>query len=248
MKKLLESLDECGTMEGGMPPMAPPAPMPRDEGDPVSMNVSLNARGKDHVSDLINMMKNAGLGDAKEVSADMMPMRTDIERLRDIVDGPKDMDDLKPGVQDEPCPKCGKMHMGMSACNDSIENDEEAVAEYDNEPDEEYKAIDDIIDSGDDLHKSKKAYKATQDGDNPMALEDDIKEQLYKAIQAKMAEGRGRGKKKAKEDIQTTEGRGRGRGKKAKKEDAEAGADMEKCPECGSKKQKLMACSSCGCS
>jgi len=226
MKKLLESLDECGTMEGGMPPMAPPQPMPRDEGDPVSMNVSLNARGKDHVSDLINMMKNAGLGDAKEVSADMMPMRTDIERLRDIVDGPKDMDDLKPGMQDEPCPKCGKMHMGMSACNDSIENDEEAVAEYDNEPDEEYKAIDDIIDTGDDLHKSKKAYKATQDGDNPMALEDDIKEQLYKAIQAKMAEGRGRGKK-------------------AKKEGADT--DMEKCPECGSKKQKLMACSSCGC-
>ena len=226
MKKLLESLDECGAMEGGMPPMAPPQPMPRDEGDPVSMNVSLNARGKDHVSDLINMMKNAGLGDAKEVSADMMPMRTDIERLRDIVDGPKDMDDLKPGMQDEPCPKCGKMHMGMSACNDSIENDEEAVAEYDNEPDEEYKAIDDIIDTGDDLHKSKKAYKATQDGDNPMALEDDIKEQLYKAIQAKMAEGRGRGKK-------------------AKKEGADT--DMEKCPECGSKKQKLMACSSCGC-
>jgi len=116
--------------------------------------------------------------------------------------------------------------MGMSACNDSIENDEEAVAEYDNEPDEEYKAIDDIIDTGDDLHKSKKAYKATQDGDNPMALEDDIKEQLYKAIQAKMAEGRGRGKK-------------------AKKEGADT--DMEKCPECGSKKQKLMACSSCGC-
>ena len=216
MKKLLESLDECGTMEGGMPPMAPPAPMPRDEGDPVSMNVSLNARGKDHVSDLINMMKNAGLGDAKEVSADMMPMRTDIERLRDIVDGPKDMDDLKPGVQSEPCPKCGKVHIGMSSCNDSIENDDEAVAEYDNEPDEEYKAIDDVIDSGDDLHKSKKAYRATQDGDNPMALEDDIKEQLYKAIQAKMAEGRGRGKSKKVKEIEVQAAEGRGRGKKKK--------------------------------
>ena len=104
----------------------------------------------------------------------------------------------------------------MSACNDSIENDEEAVAEYDNEPDEEYKAIDDIIDSGDDLHKSKKAYKATQDGDNPMALEDDIKEQLYKAIQAKMAEGRGRGKSKKVKEIEVQAAEGRGRGKKKK--------------------------------
>jgi hypothetical protein len=216
MKKLLESLDECGTMEGGMPPMAPPAPMPRDDGDPVSMNVSLNARGKDHVADLIDMMKNAGLKDAGEVSADMMPMRTDMERLRDIVDGPKDMDDLKPGMQKEPCPKCGKVHIGMSACNDSIENDEEAVAEYDNEPDEQYGSVDDIIDTGDDLHKSKKAYKATQDGDNPMALEDDIREELYKAIQAKMAEGRGRGKSKKVKEIEVQAAEGRGRGKKKK--------------------------------
>jgi len=216
MKKLLESLDECGTMEGGMPPMAPPAPMPTDDGDPVSMNVSLNARGKDHVADLIDMMKNAGLKDAGEVSADMMPPRQDMERLRDIIDGPKDMDDLKPGMQDEPCPKCGKMHMGMSSCNDSIETDDEAVAEYDNEPEEEYKSIDDVIDSGDDLHKSKKAYKATQDGDNPMALEDDIKEQLYKAIQAKMAEGRGRGKSKKVKEIEVQAAEGRGRGKKKK--------------------------------
>ena len=246
----MDNIEECGVEEGGMIPPAPTMPPKMDDGDPVSMNVSLNARGKDHVQDLINMMKNAGLGDAKEVEPEMMPMRTDIERLRDIVDGPKDkdMDDLKPGVQKEPCPKCGKVHIGMSSCNDSIEADDEAVAEYDNEPDENYGAIDDVLPSGNDLHKSKKGYKAAAGGDNPMDLEDDIKEQLYKAIQAKMAEGRGRGKKKAKEDIQATEGRGRGRGKKAKKEDAEDGADMEKCPECGSKKQKLMACSSCGCS
>jgi len=244
----MDNIEECG-VEEGMPMVPPMPPQPEeDKGNPVTMNVSMNASGKEHVADLIDMMKNAGMNGAKEVTPDMMPPRQDMERLRDIVDGPKDMDDLKPGMQDEPCPKCGKKHLGASNCMDNIEMDDEAVAEYDNEPDEEYKSIDDVIDTGDDLHKSKKAYAATQDGDNPMALEDDIKEQLYKAIQAKMAEGRGRGKKKAKEDIQATEGRGRGRGKKAKKEDAEAGADMEKCSECGSKKQKLMACSSCGCS
>jgi len=228
MKKLLESLDECGTMEGGMPPMAPPQPMPRDEGDPVSMNVSLNARGKDHVADLIDMMKNAGLKDAGEVSQDMMPMRRDMERLRDIVKGPKDMDDLKPGVQDEPCPKCGKMHMGMSACNDSIENDDEAVAEYDNEPDENYKSLDDVIDSGDDLHKSKKSYAAAAGADNPMNVEDEetLEQKILRALQDDYAEF-----------------------KEGEPEDDEnAESDMEACPECGAKKQKLMACSSCGCS
>ena len=85
--------------------------------------------------------------------------------------------------------------------------------------------------------------------DDEDALEDSIREELYKAIQAKMAEGRGRGKKKKSEDIETTEGRGRGRGKKKSEgADHEHGADMEKCPECGKKKQKLMACGSCGCS
>ena len=281
-------------LEGGMPMVPPMAPQPQeDKGNPVTMNVSMNASGKDNVTDLIDMMKNAGLGDAGEVTADMMPMRTDMERLRDIVKGPKDMDDLKPGMQDEPCDACGKQHVGASSCNDDLEIDDEAVAEesdveitdevwqqiaqrreelvddegmepeealeqaaeemgvdpmeledwlemnvegYDNEPDEEYKAIDDVINSGDDLHRSKKAYPAAQDGDNAMAVEDDedalednIREELYKAIQAKMAEGRGRGKKKPKED-------------------AEAGADMEACPDCGKKKQKLMACGSCGCS
>jgi hypothetical protein len=227
IKKLIESMDrieECGMDEGGMPPMAP-QPMPRDDGDPVSMNVSLNARGKDHVADLIDMMKNAGLKDAEPVSKDMMPMRRDMERLRDIVDGPKDMDDLKPGIQAEPCPKCGKMHIGMSSCNDSIENDDEAVAEYDNEPDEQYGAIDDVINSGDDLHRSKKGYAAAAGGDNPMAVEDEeetLEQQILKALQDEY--------------------------ENFKEGDAEDGADMEKCPECGSKKQKLMACSSCGCS
>jgi hypothetical protein len=53
------------------------------------MNISLNASGKEHVEDLINMMKNAGMKGAEEVSTAMMPMRTDMERLRGIVDGPK---------------------------------------------------------------------------------------------------------------------------------------------------------------
>jgi hypothetical protein len=106
IKKLMESLDainECPPEmgEGGMPPMGS-LPAPMDKGNPVTMNVSLNASGKEHVEDLINMMKNAGMNDAKEVGPDMMPMRMDMERLRDIVDEPKeDVEVEEGGMKDQ---------------------------------------------------------------------------------------------------------------------------------------------------
>ena len=53
-KNLNEStlINECPPMDA---PMAAQNP-----GSPVTMSISLNASGKDHVADLINMMKNAG--------------------------------------------------------------------------------------------------------------------------------------------------------------------------------------------
>ena len=55
MKTILESIqavEECGPMvdEGPMPTMPTSMP-PKDDGSPVSMNVSINARGKDHVAE-----------------------------------------------------------------------------------------------------------------------------------------------------------------------------------------------------
>ena len=156
MKKLIESLEECG-----MAPMGAPEPM--DRGTPVSMNVSLNASGKEHVEDLINMMKNAGMSGAKEVGpVDMpaMPMRMDMERLRDIVDGPKEL----PAPEDE-------------------ELEDEPIEGYDNEPDEQFGDLDAVTRSGDDLHKRKKAHPAVAGGDNAMALEQEI----LKALKADYA-------------------------------------------------------------
>lgn len=271
MKKLLESLQECGIEES---PMAmPPAPMPEDKGDPVRMNVNISAAGKDHVEDLLGMMKNAGLGDAKPVTPDMMPMRTDMERLRDIVDGPKDMDDLKPGDQDEPCPKCGKQHIGASSCMDSIETDDDSVEEFANSPegsqsDPEYKDTEYMTkDLSGGLNKEKKAYKKAQDGDNAMAVES-IKDQLYNLLSEKKAKpdfldmdkdgDKKEPMKKALKDKKkkTTEGRGkvmagRGRGKDKLMAGRGRGKKVKEtnCPECGKPgKKKLMACSSCGCS
>ena len=62
MKSILESLQQVneGPMPMGKPPMSmPPAMPPKDDGDPVSMNVSLNARGKVHVEDLMDIVKKA---------------------------------------------------------------------------------------------------------------------------------------------------------------------------------------------
>ena len=95
MKKLIESMDhieECGMAEGPMgmaPPMSPPAPE-MDKGNPVTVNVSMNASGKEHVADLLDMMKNAGLSDAAPAADAMMSPRMDMERLSGIMGKPAD--------------------------------------------------------------------------------------------------------------------------------------------------------------
>ena len=135
MKKLIESMDkieECGMAEmGEMPSMSPQAPAPEmDKGNPVTVNVSMNASGKEHVADLLDMMKNAGLGDAAPAADAMMSPRMDMERLSGMMDTPDDhkghehdlpaiadLDggedesyasemELEGGLEDDPCPAC----------------------------------------------------------------------------------------------------------------------------------------------
>ena len=61
MKKLIESMDhieECGMAEGPMgmaPPMSPPAPE-IDKGNPVTVNVSMNASGKEHCQGVLHLL------------------------------------------------------------------------------------------------------------------------------------------------------------------------------------------------
>jgi hypothetical protein len=61
-----------------------------DKGNPVTVNVSMNASGKEHVADLLDMMKNAGLGDAAPAADAMMSPRMDMERLSGIMGKPAD--------------------------------------------------------------------------------------------------------------------------------------------------------------
>lgn len=145
MKAILESfnrIEECG----GMMPSAMP------ESDPVSMNVTLNARGKDAIEDLIGLMNGAKaerFGPAGAVSSEL-PMSKLISIAAD---------------EHEP--------------EDEMDEDERYQAST--SPDEEYGTMQDVIASGTDLNKAKSSSPATAGGDNPLALQKRLKEELSAA-------------------------------------------------------------------
>lgn len=278
MKKLIESMDhieECGMNEDPMPTAMPGA----DAGQPVSMNVSINASGKDHVADLINMMKNAGMSAAEPVGAPSLGMRGDMDKFRSAMDDDPEIpgDDDNPDDQDLKAGTLGAIGggaLGMAlggplgaltgaAAGDSLTDEELAteddLEEYANEPDPQYGDMSDAIPDGNDLNRKKKAYAATQDGDNPMAVEA-IKATLMAALSEKKkpdADGDGvpdwADKKPGKDD-----NAGKKKGSKPKKgvvppqfkkKGTDEGSQTKDCPKCGAPgKKKLMACSSCGCS
>ena len=266
----MDHIEECGMTE--MPAMAPPAPE-MDKGNPVTVSVSMNASGKEHVADLLDMMKNAGLGGAEEVAPKMLAPRDDMERLSAMMDEPKEEQIEEGGTKavidmianaEDPTQMVmdliakggveGKFLYGEleqlaveagKTFNDGETDPEEMVPEllanmgieegiqeedYANEPDPQYGDMSDAIPDGNDLNRKKKSYPATQDGDNPMAVEN-IKAALYAALTEKkktMVKGPdgkmvpdyaadGKGKDDLKKDTKTTEGRGRGK-KKTKEE------------------------------
>ncbi len=196
--KSVKQLNESAVAECGMP--MPPANEP--VGNPVTMSITLNASGKDHVADLISMMKNAGLQDAQPVSAAMMPMRMDMEKFRDIVDtSPKipgegadntpkeeymDTEELMAGGDDL---HHEKRPSDIRVKDPSIAGD---IEEWSNTPDgsdgeERYADHNTMLrDLSGGINREKKMYKKAQDGDNAMAVET-IKQRLVKALAEKKA-------------------------------------------------------------
>jgi peptidoglycan hydrolase-like protein with peptidoglycan-binding domain len=134
MKKYIKEnreLDECGTM--------PPSPM--SQGSPVSMNVTLNASGEQHVQDLIRMMQLAGAKDAASVA------------------------DMHVGPVDKHDDMVAMMQM-MDQPEESVEEDWDNSP---NEDYRDHKYMTKDLSGG--LNREKKAYAKAQDGDNPMAVE-----------------------------------------------------------------------------
>jgi hypothetical protein len=173
MKTILESIqsvDECGMGEGGMP-----MDMPSEPEDKMSMNVSLNARG-DAVEDLIKLMGGAIAPQDAPVS---MPMP---------------MPSAGPDTHDH---EMGDMKKMMKLASDADMDTPPADT-----PEEEYsdtKTMTKDLSGG--INREKKMHKPAAGGDNPIAIETSIKEQLWAALNDKLAEGskgkKSRGKNKS---------------------------------------------------
>ena len=118
--------------------------------------------------DLIRMMQLAGASGAKAVDID------------DINQAPE-----TPCGASKPEPDMGDMVRMMS----TTEDDGAMGDEYDDEPsapDEVY--MNDVsasIPNGDDLHKKKRSYPKAAGGDNPMALEAELRDKLLAALEEK---------------------------------------------------------------
>lgn len=162
-QELTESrrIAECPPEQAEAAPVTPQA----SEGTPVSVNVNMTASGKEHVGDLLAMMKSAGLDNAQQMKPDMMPpMRQDMDRLKAIIDEPEMETDV--------------------TYSDEFDDD---LEEYDNEPDEKYKDHEFMThDLSGGINRRKKSYSDAEDGDNAMTIES-IKNQLYAALSEKKA-------------------------------------------------------------
>ena len=151
-----------------------------------SMNISINGSNAAEVAELAGILKNAGMNTGVQSMPGGAALDKDMEIMpHNDMDGHDDMVSkmrlMEPPSSDSPC--------GM---------DEEGVEEdsWDNSPEETYADTQTMTkDLSGGLNREKKAYPAAQDGDNAMAVETSIKEQLWAALNEKMtAEGRGRGK------------------------------------------------------
>ena len=135
-----------------------------------SMNISMNADSADEVGRLLDIVKGAAGADHAHTV------------------GPDDMPEMPP----MPLKGTNDMRTDMENFSDIVnraESEEEALEDYENEPDEEYADTQTMTkDLSGGLNREKKAYKKAAGGDNPMALEDSIKARLWDAL-SEMKEG-----------------------------------------------------------
>ena len=156
-----------------------------------SMNVSMTADNAREVADLMKLLKNAGMDDAKPVSDIMSPLMSMEPSMEPSM--PSDnMSDFvkmidKGEKQDLPgetsCSSCGGTHE-----EDSCSEEYDAVIdEWDNSPEEEYKDANYMLnDLAGGINRPKKQFAKANDGDNAMAVEA-IKSNLRKALEEALA-------------------------------------------------------------
>jgi len=119
-----------------------------------SMNISMNGSTAAEVAELVAILKNAGMDHSSTMA---MAMEPEPEMM-----GP------------EPCSTCGKVH-GPEMPSPCGMGEETVGEEWDNAPDEDYRDDDYMIhDLSGGLNRKKKAYAKAQDGDNAMAVREQL--------------------------------------------------------------------------
>lgn len=143
----------------------------------VNMSISMSGETADDVATLMKMVKDAG--GKPEIMAPMPKLspRDDIEKSLKVMDlpmPPKDgpeMGDMEPGCEDEVA--------------------QEGDGEWDNSPDEQHQDTAYMQnDLAGGLNRQKKSYPKVAGGDNPMALEDEIRAELHAKLSEVMKEGK----------------------------------------------------------
>ena len=140
----------------------------------VNMSISMSGETADDVATLMKMVKDAG--GKREIMAPMGPKmspRDDIEKSLKVMDLP-------------PMPK--EMPKGMPDMEPGCEDEVAKEGDWDNAPDEKYQDTAYMQnDLAGGLNRQKKSYPKVAGGDNPMALEDEIKSELKSRLEAMMA-------------------------------------------------------------
>lgn len=140
----------------------------------VNMSISMSGETADDVATLMKMVKDAG--GKPEIMAPMGPKmspRDDIEKSLKVMDLP-------------PMPK--EMPKGMPDMEPGCEDEVAKEGDWDNAPDEKYQDTAYMQnDLAGGLNRQKKSYPKVAGGDNPMALEDEIKSELKSRLEAMMA-------------------------------------------------------------
>ena len=146
-----------------------------------SMNISMNGENADEVAQLVNIMKSGGAPDAGPVMS-MPPMKMPMDKAISISKGMDMPPDMGPPDMDGPMPLKG------SGCGgEEIETE----GDWANSPDEKYKDHNYMTkDISGGINKQKKMHKKANDGDNPMALEDEIRTELQAKLSEIMKEGK----------------------------------------------------------
>lgn len=214
-------VEECGDMMGGMPP-APSEP-PKT---PPSMSINVNAQGLDDIAELMQLLTKVNpdmmpkspepmpsLSMPPAISAGpslpplkMLPAELDLdddpghpEPDADNMGGPSDNDaDNMPGGMDGVSKAQGDLdNDGDHDMDDhDMEKDDKKKDEWANEPDEDVKDVDYMVNRlAGGMNKPKQMVKHSyRQGDNPMAMpesKEELRASIRAELQQRLAEARG---------------------------------------------------------